>query len=633
MILRELIRARLRFVIFCHDLAWVPVSLYLAYWFRFNLEPVPEPFFSGMIWQIATAIPIHGFLFWFFGLYRGIWRYASIPDLVRVAKSVFLGVVVTALAVFILQRGAGTPRTVFILYPLLLALGLTIPRILYRWFKDHRIGMPVAEKQRSLIVGTGKVAEHLIRNILRAGTFLPLGLVGANAGLKGMEIHGVRVVGTTREAATLIRRLKIEIVLLAAPDLTPEDMNHLIMVCADLKVPCRTMSQPGQPEDLRNGLPQLRPVTVEDLLSREPVELNTEAISHYLRGKRVLVTGAGGSIGSELSRQVAEQQPATLLLFDNSEFNLFQIEQEFRSRFPQVDFHPILGDVKDQARLQWLFGKYRPQVVFHAAAYKHLPLLELNPLQGVQNNVFGTLYVANMAHERGAELFVMVSTDKAVNPTNVMGATKRVAEIYCQNLNTRSDTSFITTRFGNVLGSAGSVVPVFEGQIAQGGPVTVTHPEITRFFMTISEAVGLILQAGSMGSGGEIFVLDMGQAVKIKDLAEQMIRLSGFKPYEEIPIVFTGLRHGEKLHEELFHESEGLLGTSHPKLLLASHRQTDWEELHQALAELETAVRKGEVAAMLKRMQAIVPEFHPHPLPEAGSAKPDKPVRLSLVKS
>jgi FlaA1/EpsC-like NDP-sugar epimerase len=357
------------------------------------------------------------------------------------------------------------------------------------------------------------------------------------------------------------------------------------------------------------SIEKLRPVTVEDLLGREVIEINYGAVAEYLARKVVLVTGGGGSIGSELCRQIALQKPDAIIIFESSEYNLYSIDQNLQREFPKLRIKPVLGDIKDENRVSWVFGQYLPNVVFHAAAYKHVPMLEFNPAEGVRNNVIGTTIVAEAADRFHVERFVLISTDKAVNPANTMGATKRAAELFCQNLDQRSETSFITTRFGNVLGSTGSVVPLFQRQIETGGPVTVTHPEITRYFMTIPESVSLILQAGSMGQGGEIFVLDMGEPVLIKDLAEQMIRLSGLEPGIDIEIDYIGLRPGEKLYEELLHESEGLQLTSHEKLLLAKSRTVKWEWLMEKLVCLQKAAASRNIEKLRKCLQDVVPEF------------------------
>jgi FlaA1/EpsC-like NDP-sugar epimerase len=354
---------------------------------------------------------------------------------------------------------------------------------------------------------------------------------------------------------------------------------------------------------------QLREIRIEDLLGREPVRLDDAGLHAFLGGKRVLITGAGGSIGSELCRQVCRYVPARIIVLDNSEYNLYTIDEELRRIVPAGRLTSLLGDVRDATRMRRVFETWRPEVVLHAAAYKHVPLVEENPTEGVKANVFGTCVIADLAVEYGAEKFLLVSTDKAVNPTNVMGVSKRAAEIYCQALNGRSSTAFITIRFGNVLGSAGSVVPLFRKQIEAGGPVTVTHPDITRFFMTIPEAASLILQAAAMGRGGEVFVLEMGEPVRIADLARQMIRLYGREPDSEIEIRYIGLRPGEKMHEELFHSAENLVGTRHPKIMQAEARKVDWNWLRRELALIASACEQHDADTIRLALRTVVPEF------------------------
>lgn len=623
---------RNRVIVFLHDLAWVPVSIFLAFELRFNLGRIPAEFVAGFLWMTVVAVPIFGFLYWLFGLYRGTWRFVSLADLIRLLKTVALGVLATSLAIFVLRRFEGVPRSVVVLFPILLAFGLSGSRLIYRWVRGSRIRITRQERERTLIVGAGTAGELLMRNLLGNGVYLPAALVDVDPAMVGKEIHGVRVFGVLDDIPAIIRRMEIAIVILAVPQIQPNDLRKVLAFCADLEIPCRTIPRRDPSGRIIVDESKLRPVRIEDLLSREPVALNMEGISQHLLGKRVLVTGGGGSIGSELCRQVAAQQPERLIILDSSEYNLYQIERNIQHQSANLAFDQVLCDVKDAAGLDWVFAKYQPQLVFHAAAYKHVPLLEANCVQAVRNNVYGTKAVAGAADRHGCEQFVLISTDKAVNPTNVMGATKRVAEIYCQNFNARSSTRIITTRFGNVLGSAGSVVPLFESQIAKGGPVTVTHPEIKRYFMTIPEAVGLILQASSMGKGGEIFVLEMGDPVKIRDLAEHMIRLAGLKPYQDIPIIMTGLRSGEKLFEELFHESEKIIGTTNPKVLLAEFRQVDWDWLSAEMAALEAMTWDDNGKEILRQLQKIVPEFNPGVDLQAGATQGQGKHRMHLVK-
>ncbi|HKJ84195.1 MAG TPA: nucleoside-diphosphate sugar epimerase/dehydratase [Mariprofundaceae bacterium] len=597
-----------RWSAFLHDMVWVPVALLLAYWIRFNLEPIPSAFWSGMYWLFAVVFPVQGFFFWFFGLYRGFWRFASVPDLVRIFKAVALGVLCSGLLVFILQRMQGIPRSVLLLYPLLLFLGLAGPRLIYRWLKDRHVVLEKSEGVRALIIGAGGAGEMLVRDLLKEHAYKPVGFLDDDIHKQGREIHGVRILGAIDDLSEVVSGTSADLVMLAMPSASHATLRHVVSVCQDLEIPCRTLPSVLELADGQVEVSRLRPIRIDDLLGRDVVALNDEAVHRLLEGRCVLVTGAGGSIGSELCRQIARCHPGRLLMLDHSEHNLYTIDQEMQPIHGDIA-QPILADVRDTARMEWVFQHFRPEVVFHAAAYKHVPLVEENPAEGIKTNVLGTRTVADLAAASGVERFVLVSTDKAVNPANVMGASKRAAEIYCQNLDKRTSTRFITTRFGNVLGSAGSVVPLFQRQIEAGGPVTVTHPEITRYFMTIPEAVSLIMQAGAMGEGGEIFVLDMGEPIKIVDLAEQMIRLSGLEPKRDIEIVFTGLRPGEKLFEELFHTSEHLIGTRHPKILLAESREMEWKAMNRMLSHLQDACASRDVDVLLAQLHTLVPEF------------------------
>jgi FlaA1/EpsC-like NDP-sugar epimerase len=598
-----------RWSAFVHDLLWVPVVLAAAYYLRFNLDTIPVEYRPSLFRLMAIGLPVQAVIFWFFGLYRALWRFASIPDLIRIIKGVGLGVLLIVVIDSILTRLHGVPRSVIFLYPLLLVTGLSVPRISYRWFKDHRFNLNAREGVRTIIVGAGRAGELLARDMMYRPEHQILAFVDDDPEKLNREIHGIRVVGTTDDLAGIVQAMSCEVVLLAMPSAGRKTLQRLVAECDRIGVACKTLPSVIEMSGMQVEAARLRSITVEDLLGRDMVHLDYEAIAGYLRGRTVLVTGGGGSIGSELCRQIASQQPAKLVILEHAESNLYAIEYELRKNFNGLQLEAVLGDVKNPDRVNWVFRQFKPDIVFHAAAYKHVPMLEYNPAEGVSNNIYGTRVIADAADRFGVDRFVLVSTDKAVNPANVMGATKRVAEIYCQNLEMRSATKFITTRFGNVLGSVGSVVPLFEKQIKAGGPVTVTHPEITRYFMTIPEAVSLILQAGAMGGGGEIFVLDMGEPVRIKDLAQQMIRLSGLVPDRDIKIVYTGLRPGEKLFEELLHAGEDLQPTGHGKLLLARSRQVDWGWLQEEFAGLEQAVRSRDVELLKKYLRNIVPEY------------------------
>lgn len=617
-------------MVLAHDMAWVPVSVVLAYWLRFNLEPIPAPFVDGMLITIGIALPIHTANFWIFGCYRGIWRFASVPDLVRIAKAVVLGGLATAVGVALLTRLQGVPRSMFLLYPVLLGIGTGGMRLGYRILRDRHLKPERCDLERAVIVGAGRAGETLVRDLVRHGPFAPVAMVDDDPRKQGYEIHGVRVWGKIGALADVIGALNADVVLVAVAEIPRETLECVVQVCAEGGVRCRILPGLGALANGQVEISRLRPVTVEDLLGREPIRLDQKQVSQFLQGRRILVTGGGGSIGSELCRQLAERNPELLIIVDHSEYNLYRIEQQLLACRQPVNFVKILGDIRGESITDAIFNRYRPQVVFHAAAYKHVPMVEDNPVEGVWNNVFGTKRVADAAVKFDAEHFVLISTDKTVNPTSVMGVSKRIAELYCQSLGRHEKTHFITTRFGNVLGSTGSVVPHFERQIKRGGPVTVTHADVTRFFMTIGEAVSLILQAGAMGRGGEIFVLDMGQPIRIRDLAEKLIRLSGLVPGRDIDIVYTGLRPGEKLHEELFYRNETLRGTTHPKLLLASCCEMRQSELDAALDELHQAAVTSDSAAMIRALQRIVPQYRP-PRPETVQGSKNL-VTLRVVK-
>jgi FlaA1/EpsC-like NDP-sugar epimerase len=594
---------------FAHDMTMTPLAWLVAYWLRFNLGAIPEPYFTQAWVGLLVIIPLQALVLWYFGLYRGVWRFASMPDLMRILKAVAVGVVLSMTMLFVVTRLHGVPRSVPLLFALLLVVMLSGPRFVYRWVKDHRF--QYRPGQRVLIVGAGRAGEMLVRDLLRdpKHVYEPVAFVDDDRAKWGREVHGVRVAGGGEALPRLVADYAIDLIMLAVPSARGADMRRLVEASEATGLPFRTVPSLG---DLTSGqvrVSELREVSIEDLLGREPVSLDWDGIRAGLTSRTILVTGAGGSIGSELCRQIARLEPARLVLLEQGEFNLYSIEMELRHALPGLPLEVHLGDVGDAVAVAWLFARYRPQVVFHAAAYKHVPMLEHQVREAVRNNVLGTRVVAEAADRFGAAQFVLISTDKAVNPANVMGASKRVAELFCQNLNARSATRFITVRFGNVLGSAGSVVPLFRRQIERGGPVTVTHPEMTRYFMTIPEASQLIMQAAVLGAGGEIFVLDMGEPIKIRYLAEQMIRLAGRVPGDDVEIRYTGLRPGEKLFEELFHDQEALAGTAHDKILLARHRAVAWPELVATLDEMAVACARYDEAALSAALQRLVPEL------------------------
>lgn len=614
--------ATLRASIVLHDIVMVSLAWMGAYWLRFNLESVPEPYISQAVNALPTLLIVQAGAFWFFGLYRGIWRFASLPDLVRIGKAVLAGAAISAIVLFALTRLEDVPRSIFPLYAILLGILVSAPRLSYRWYKDHRLAL--GSGSRVLIVGAGAGGEMLVRDLTRnlRTSYQPVAFVDDDKNKWGTEIHGFRVYGPVRRLPELVRRHAVDLVFIAIPSATSKQMRSIVEACEYSGVVFRTL--PGT-QDIASGrasIQTLREVSIDDLLGREQVSLDWTGLQRGLVGKRVLITGGGGSIGSELCRQIARLDPECVVVYDNSEFNLYSVEAELRASMPNVKVVPALGDVTDRPGLERVMIDMAPEIVYHAAAYKHVPMLEPMVRTAVRNNIVGTRIVADLAHQYGVQTFVLISTDKAVNPANIMGTSKRVAEVYCQNLDHYSETRFITVRFGNVLGSAGSVVPLFQAQIARGGPVTVTHPEMTRFFMTIPEASQLIMQAGVMGRGGEIYVLDMGEPVKIRYLAEQMIRLTGRVPGEDITIEYTGLRPGEKLYEELFHEQEELAGTEHEKILLARVRDVDWSVLLKTMEEISSAVDKYEEARIVQLLRQLVPEFRPTSVAELQNVIP-----------
>lgn len=595
--------------IFLYDAFLIMPAWLGAYWLRFNLSFIPEHVLSEAINVLPFVFVLQIVAYWIFGLNRVIWRFASLPDLIRIIKAVFLGAGLSAIVLFLFFRLENIPRSVFPLYVLLLIVFLGGSRLFYRLSKNKFRN--ISEFERVLIIGAGQAGEGLVRDFLRDinSKYKPIAFVDDDEKKIGQEIHGIRVVAAVNQLTEVVKSHFIELIIIAIPSASSNTMQRIVNLCEETKVPFRTLPSL---KDLASGhvsINSLRKVSIEDLLGREAVVLNRDQISNEIKDKTVLVSGGGGSIGSELCRQIAVFLPKKLIVLEQSEFNLYSIELEFKQKFPHVVFEGYLVDVSDKVAVNWVVESNKPQIIFHAAAYKHVPILEAQLRTAVKNNILGTCSVAEAAVNNHVEKFILISTDKAVNPTNIMGATKRAAEIFCQNINKHSSTRFITVRFGNVLDSAGSVVPLFRKQIAQGGPVTVTHPEITRYFMTISEASQLILQAMLLGQGGEIFVLDMGEPIKIRYLAEQMIKLSGLKLNEDIHIEYVGLRPGEKLFEELFHESEALVSTIHNKILQARSRDWDWNLLLATLAEMNQACHKGDEVSLKNNLSKLVPEY------------------------
>ena len=591
-----------------HDVAAAILVWMAAYWLRFNLE-IPPMYIDGMLKTMMLAVPIQAVAFWRFGLYRGIWRYASVSDLQRILLAVSLAISVVAALLFMSGLQNLVPRTVLILDPLLLVLAMGGSRFAYRAWKEHELyGEMRLRGEPVLVLGAGDAAVNLIKELARSEEWRVVGLLDDDPDKSDRVINGVRVLGPLDSINTWSRKFNVGHAIVALPSAAARIRRHAVETAT--RAGLTVLTVPSF-EDLLSGkvtVSQVRRVELDDLLGRDPVELDSEGLHTLLGGGHVMVTGAGGSIGSELCRQIARFTPSRIIFFELNEFSLYRLEQEFRQHFPAIEIVCAIGDVKNTVRLARVMSEHKPSVVFHAAAYKHVPLMETdNAWEAVLNNALGSYRLAATAAAHGVCKLVLISTDKAVNPTNVMGASKRLAEILCQSLQKADDMQIIVVRFGNVLGSAGSVVPKFREQIAAGGPVTVTHPEITRFFMSIPEAAQLVLQAGLMGRGGEIFVLDMGEPVRIVDLARNMIRLSGFSE-DDIKIVFTGLRAGEKLYEELLADDERTLKTPHPKLRIAAARPS---YPVRAVEILDWLTQAGPVEddAVRARLRNWMPEY------------------------
>jgi FlaA1/EpsC-like NDP-sugar epimerase len=599
------------------DSLLVGLSYFAAFYLRFNMEPAPR--YVVMAWDtlpVIVACSLAALLA--LRVYRMMWRYTSLADLVRLTQALTLGVLGAVLVMVLWTRLAGYPRTVFVITWAIALFFLAGIRILGRsLFERGARDLQTGEEQRVILVGAGRAAEMLLTELRHhpEAHYNVLGLLDDAPVKRGRFIMGKRVIGSLADLPDLLPELQPDSVVFCIPSAPNSLRQQVLATCADRSVPLQTLPRIADLVDGRITVSQIREITLEDLLGREPVALDEQTVASFLNGKSVLVTGAGGSIGSEICRQILRYGPARLVLFERSEFALFQIDSELRRTYPDAQLIPILGDIQDRERLDEVFCLHRPAVVFHAAAYKHVPLVESNPFQALANNVGGSLTCARAAADAGVEHFVLISTDKAVNPTSFMGATKRVAERCCQAVGGSTNTCFTTVRFGNVIGSSGSVIPIFKRQISAGGPITVTHRKIERFFMTIPEAAQLVLQASALSQGTETFILEMGQPVRIVDLARQMIRLSGLKE-EEIDIVFTGLRPGEKLFEELTIDGETHDHTAHKKILRVVRKEQDDLLLLEQVADLLEKGERRENEGMRLAMQSLVDNYTPTTLPK-----------------
>ncbi len=595
------------------DAILLALALLIAFGLRFGFILPSEYLDFLKVFAVPIILIKLSFLI-SFGIYQRFWRYASIGTLNILLRAITLSSLSIVFLLYFIQTLA-LPRSVFVIDWLLSIIFLGGTRFFSRSINELKLiaTMPTSTT-RILIAGAGDAGEMLVREMLknRSVGYLPVGFIDSDQNKQRMLIHGIRVLGTLDQLTQIAKSRQIDELIIAMPSAPKEIKKKIALDCESMGIKCKTLPGVYEILDEKVTLSQIRDVGVEDILGREPVKINLEEVSAYITNEKIMVTGAGGSIGSELCRQIIKLKPSRLVAVDQSENNLFEIEQELTGK-TATPFTPVVLDIKEEDKLSLIFERHKPGVVFHAAAYKHVPMMEKNPEAALLNNFVGTWVVANACLEFGSKKFVLISTDKAVNPQNFMGISKALAEQIVQMLSDKNSTQFITVRFGNVLASRGSVVPLFKEQIIKGGPLTVTHPEMKRYFMTISEAVQLVIQAGALGTGKEIFVLDMGEQIKIDDLARNMIRLSGFEPGKDIAIYYIGARPGEKLEEELFAANEKKLPTSHPKIFKAIQNVQEKIALENNLIEIRTLLEQGKVNFALEKIYQLIPSYHPIP--------------------
>lgn len=589
------------------DAIIISVSILASYYLRFDGN-VPYQYTKEIPYVIPVVVVIQFISLYAFKLYKKIWMYVSVGELISIIKALFVGTLVYYL-LNISIIGLDMPRSIYLIALMLSILLVGGSRFLGRVYRDNYFKIQ-PHQRRALIVGAGGSGSMVVKQLKhqREAEFYPIVCIDDDPKKQKLEVLGVPVVGTRDDIPHAVKKYKIDDIVLAIPSAPKAEVAKIIDICKETGAKLRIVPSVQDLIDGKITIKRIRDVDVEDLLGREPIKVDLNGIANYVENKVVLVTGAGGSIGSELCRQVSRFHPKLLLLLGHGENSIYNIELELKKTFPDLAIEPIIADIQDRHRMEDVFNRFRPNVIFHAAAHKHVPLMEKNPAEAVKNNVFGTKNVAECAHKYHADRFVLISTDKAVNPTSVMGTTKRVAEMIIQSMDNISETKFVAVRFGNVLGSRGSVIPVFKQQILNGGPVTVTHPEMVRFFMTIPEAVQLVIQAGALANGGEVFILDMGKPVKIVDLARDLIRLSGFEPDVDIKIEFSGIRPGEKLYEEILTNEEGVSATHHDRIFVAKPLNIDREELEFDIRKLKKSL--GADPVQIKEvLQYIVPTF------------------------
>jgi FlaA1/EpsC-like NDP-sugar epimerase len=631
--MKNIIRTKNFYLIFAVDVCLLVGAYWLSYAIRFEGR-IPAHDWNNFVSTLPYILCFKLFTFFMFGLYKGMWRYTSLVDLLNLLKATLTSSFGIMLGVLFMFPFKGFARSVFIIDAMLTFILIGGVRVGIRfllWEKERGLHFlfhnPFSPKEmtrlkkRLVIIGAGDAGEKILREIRDNPrlNYDVIGFLDDDPKKKGMRIHGVPVLGPVPKLHELAYDADMDEILIATPSASARQMRRIIEACEATGLKSRTTPGIGELIDGKVSFKTIREVSFEDLLGRDPIDLDLKSIGDYLKDRVVLATGAGGSIGSELCRQIAQFKPKNLILFDKTENSLFHIEMEFRHRFPDLSITPILGSVQHWVFLEKLFLDHKPQVVFHAAAFKHVPIVELNPWEGIFNNVVGTKNIAEASDRYGVERFIMVSTDKAVRPSSVMGATKRVAEMATCCYGASGASRFLAVRFGNVIGSEGSVVHLFKRQIERFGPVTVTHREMTRYFMTIPEACKLILQAGALGEGGEIFILDMGTPIKIMDMAKDLIRRSGFKPDVDIEIKEIGLRPGEKLHEELITEGEGIVRTPHGKIFVLRGNHCDQKWLNRSIEELVHLASEQDAPGIKSKLKEIIPEYQPFDLNHSKS--------------
>ena len=612
------VRQRTFWFIFIADIFSIIFSFYISFLLRFDFR-IPDQYFLLLNNYLALFVGVKILVFVFYQLYRGMWRYTSIKDLFKIIKANFLSTLILVTAIIFLHNFRGFPRSVFVLDFMLSTALISMSRISIRLYfsrKSHSDFLPLIKRNnrnytRLIIIGAGDAGEKILRELRDnpAMDYQIVGFLDDDRKKKRSLIHGVPVLGLIPEIKSITEQF--DEILICIPSATSSQMRRIVELCEATGKPYKTLPGIGELINGTVSVKNVRDVSMVDLLGRDEIHLDVNSIKRFLQGKRVLITGAGGSIGSELVQQCLCYGPELLVLLDISENNLFQVERESRSVSTECNFTSILNDIRNKDSLEFVFNRFHPQVVLHAAAYKHVPIQEMHPWEAVFTNIQGSLNLIELASKNGVESFVMVSTDKAVHPGSVMGATKRVVELLIQEWNSICNTCFMAVRFGNIIGSSGSVIPIFQEQVAQGGTVTVTHPNMTRYFMSTPEASQLILQAGAIGKGGEIFVLEMGEPINIDTLARDLIRLSGFEPDIDIPIKYIGLRPGEKMNEQLITVSENVIPTEHEKIMVLRCEGGNDTMLKDHVEELFHIARNYDAKAIKMKLMEIVPEYTP----------------------